>query len=307
MPRHKQPDRDNIDRTIDDYLVALKVRCRPKSVDRATYSLNHFKAFCQQHGLTHLKQLTRSVLRTFVLELRETKPWSHETVWTVTSTVKAFLRWCDREGIYKYPLREGDFPAKSKYDPKPLDEQEVQRLVQAASGKNWWDKRNVAILMTLLATGCRRSELLQMKVGDVERGYSVVVQKGGTNHYIHFTQTAIAAITDYLIALRRFYNLKLDPDMPLWWSIACRPLSENGVQMIFKHLSQRTGIKVWCHRLRHTSATLRLAQGASTEVVRQALGHRSPNAVLHYSRLAEKDKHDILEETDPARRIWFNR
>ncbi len=304
MHKQTQPRQDRLvtlREAVDDYLLVTRVSKSAKTLQRASYCLSKLLAWCNAQGITNLNHLTRRHLLTWSLSLQQ-EPLSRQTVWTLTSTVKAFLRWCEEEGlIASTPLKRGDFPSKPKPAPQPLTVGEIRTVLKQVDGKDWLAKRDVAILTVLLHTGCRRGELLQMRVGDVERGFSLVTQKGGRQHVLHLNEDCVKAIQNYLRALRLQRGIRLEAQDSLWLSRAGQPLTGNAVRLLFRRLSQQTGLHLYAHRMRHTSATLRLASGASTEVVRLALGHADTRSILSYVKLAQQDAGRLLNETSPLR------
>ncbi len=289
--------------TAEEYMALQRVVRSPKTAERVQYVMREFLEYCEQEGIQRVQQLTRPVLLKWVEHLKQTRS-NPSTVWTHTSTVKAFLNWCVKEDLLDMnPIKPGDFPSKPKPYPKPLTIGEVEHLIKTADGKHWIQKRNVAILTVLLHCGCRRNELLQMKVGDVERGYSVVTQKGGRQHRMNLNEECILAIQSYLRAYRIQTARRPGPDDPLWMALGDKPLRPDGVRIFFSRLSEESGIHVWCHRMRATMATLHLARGASTETVRQALGHSSLNTIYAYSKLANEDLAKLLDQTSPVKML----
>ncbi len=301
MKTQAQTQSEPLVQAIHDYLLVCRVSKSAKSVQRAEYALHTLMQWCHQRGITALHQLTRSELLTWCLALQQ-QPLSAQTVWTLTSTVRAFLNWCVTEDYLAHPpLKPGDFPSKPKPQPKPLSVAEVDRLLALADGKHWLQKRNHAMLTVLLHCGCRRSELLQMTAGDVERGFSLVVQKGGRPHTLHLNNECVQAIQSYLRALRRQKHVSLKPEDALWRANDGSPLTENAVRLLFARLSRQFGQRVWCHRMRATSATLHLANKQSTEAVRLMLGHSDSRSIQSYVQLAQADLARLLDETSPLK------
>lgn len=290
-----------IQQVVDDYLLVLRVSRSPKTVERAEYSLIKLLQWCNERNIVYLQDLTRRDLLMWSLALQQTFP-NGQTLWTLTSTVKAFLRWCEEEQLLtESPLKRGDFPSKPRPAPQPLTVSELKTVIQMADGEDWISKRDVALLTVLLHSGCRRGELIQMKAGDLARRFSFVEQKGGRQHVIHLGADCVKAIQSYLHALQVQAGVRLEPEDPLWIGQRGEPLTGNAVRLIFRRLSQKTGLRLYAHRMRHTSATLRLANGASTEVVRLALGHTDVRSIQSYVKLAQVDAARLLEETSPLK------
>jgi len=288
-----------LEEAIQDYLLVLRVSKSPKSTERAQWSLRKLQTWCHAHHIGNLQDLTRRDLLTWCLALQQ-ECRSKQTLWTVTSTVKAFLTWCEQEGLLPHAiLKRGDFPSKPKPAPQPLTVEELQAVLATATGKDWISKRDVALLTVLLHSGCRRGELVQMKAGDVVRGFSLVTQKGGRQHVIHLHAECVKAIQSYQHALLVQKGIRLKPEDALWIGQRGEPLTGNAVRLIFRRLSQQTGMRLTAHRMRHTSATWRLASGASTELVRLALGHADTRSIQSYIQLAQADASRLLAETSP--------
>lgn len=93
----------------------------------------------------------------------------------------------------------------------------------------------------------------------------------------------------------------LSPSDLLWRTHDNRPVDAERVALILRGWGNRIGIHLYPHRLRQTSATLRLAAGAPTEVVRRALGHSTEMALRHYVRLADSQQRALLEATSPVK------
>lgn len=233
---------------------------------------------------------------------RTGKPYAADTLAGACERLMALLNWAVEEGhLERIPLKRKELLKRPEPLPKPFTPEEVRTLLQKLSGKDWQSVRNRAIVITCLELGCRRGELLQMTVGDLKRGYSEVRQKGNRLHVMHLTTSAREAIQEYLHALRRDTGTVLDDAHPLWLNGRLRPMHGQDLRKAFERLSKRIGMRLYIHRLRATSATLRLAYGASTEVVRRALGHSTDRVLRHYVRLAETQQRTLMEQTSPTR------
>jgi len=204
-------------------------------------------------------------------------------------------------------VKEGDLPKPPSPNPKPLGVSELQRLLALAQGESWLARRNYALLATLIDTGLRRAELLQLRVRDVLAGVAVVKQKGNRYLRVYLSEATCLAIRAYLRAFTRETGRTLEPDDFVWRGADGRPLSPNGVRQAFRRLSAKAGERVYPHRLRATSITLRLAAGASTELVREAVGHTDERSLRHYAKLAEADRARLIRQTSPLNLLQGSR
>ena len=297
--------RESLVSLIKEYLDVLRTNRSRLTYEHAKYTLGLFESWCSQNGVQRLYELDRHKIRRYVQYLNGLGK-SKSTVWSYCCTVRAFLNWCVQEEILDDPVyRKGDFPAKPHPHPDPMTPNEILKLIDATKSARypWIAARDRAMIYVLLHTGVRRGELAQMKVGDVERMVSVVTQKGGRAHAIFLNGECVLEIRRYLRLYTREIGRDLSPNEALWRTLPDNPLSEHGIHQIFQRLSERTGIHVWCHRFRQTSATLRLSSGASTELVRTALGHCEERSILHYVKLAQDDIARLMDETSPLKAL----
>ena len=295
--------KDSLASVIREHLMYKRIRFKPKTAEHAEGTLKLFLQWCTENGITTAQQIDRQVIRRYVLYVMETVP-NRDTQWSFCCDLRTFLNWMVREEILPAPpYRPGDFPPKPKPRPKPLTVDEVRRLLAACedAGHKWIGARNRALIYTLLHTGMRRGELVQMTVGDVDRQTFTVTQKFDRPHVVHLNADCIAEIRRYLRLYARETGRELQPDEPLWWTYFQRPMDGYGVQIALLRLREKAGVHVHAHRLRATSATLRLALGASTELVRTALGHTDDRSLLAYVKLSQTDTAKLLDSTSPTR------
>lgn len=147
--------------------------------------------------------------------------------------------------------------------------------------------RDRAILMTLLDTGLRVSELVRLTLDDVDletQRLRVLYAKGNKQRVAAFSD-------DCGRELLRFLKVRGNEPGPLFCAsdghgslrqtVALRP---NGVKQMLRRLGRTTGLaKVHAHRFRHTFATWAIEQGARELDVQLLLGHSSPDMVRRYA------------------------
>ncbi|MCS7301437.1 MAG: tyrosine-type recombinase/integrase, partial [Fimbriimonadales bacterium] len=297
---------------LDAYLVYRRAVASVNTALQDERMLAFFRRYLQEtHGQhDNLRSLALGFIAWLktLRKIRSGQPYARDTLNCICERVYAMFRWAEEEGyIEKIPLKRKELIKRPEPLPKPFTPEEVRTLLQKLSGKDWQTVRNRAIVITCLELGCRRGELLQMTVGDLKRGYSEVRQKGNRLHVMHLTTSAREAIQEYLHALRRDTGTVLDEAHPLWLNGRLRPMHGQDLRKAFERLGKRIGMRLYIHRLRATSATLRLAYGASTEVVRRALGHSTDRVLRYYVGLSNKQQREAMELTSPIARILDKR
>ncbi len=180
-------------------------------------------------------------------------------------------------------------------------------------------KRDYAILLTLLLTGLRRSELANIRRGDIdERGdklYLTYISKGGARTVRNIPRKCWEAIQDYLAASTR----EIRDDSPLFVPVTKagiylkRYYGKNGgnehaitteaIRQMVAYYSRRAlgpGVKVTPHTLRHTAGTLLRKSGRSIEEVQSFLKHKRIDTTRRYLHVVECDDSEFGEDIAQA-------
>lgn len=169
---------------------------------------------------------------------------------------------------------------------RPFAPDDVQQLL-AACPPVPAGVRDRAILMTLLDTGLRVSELGQLNLDDIDlelMRLRVLHAKGNKQRVAPFSEVCRRDLVHYL-------NLRGDAPGPLFVGTdrhgklcAAASFRANGVKHMLRRLGEKTGMpKVHAHRFRHTFATWAIEQGARELDVQLLLGHSSPDMVRRYT------------------------
>ncbi|TAJ17194.1 MAG: phage integrase family protein [Dehalococcoidia bacterium] len=169
---------------------------------------------------------------------------------------------------------------------QPFSPEEVARILDAC-GDGEIGLRDRALIMLLLDTGARCSEVIQLTLTevDVENGRIRILHgKGNKQRVVPFARACQATIEAYLAVRGR------EPGALFWTTDghgAIRPgapLRIHGLQQVMRRLGSRAGVtKVHAHRFRHTFATWAIQHDARELDVQYLLGHSSPDMVRRYS------------------------
>ena len=168
----------------------------------------------------------------------------------------------------------------------PLAPGEVARLLAYCDTVTEMGRRDRAILLTLLDTGIRCAEAVQLDLGDcapAERRLLVRHGKGGKDRVVPFARRCADALAAYgadrgtapgpLFVAARYARLNA--------GVRLRP---NGLKQLLRRLGRAAGVpRVHAHRFRHTFATWAIAHDAREIDVQHLLGHSSPEMVRRYS------------------------
>ncbi len=166
--------------------------------------------------------------------------------------------------------------------PTVLTEVEAKALLEMAT-KTRNPQRDRLIVELLLKAGLRLSELLNLKVSDIEEDHGVTflkVKQGKGKK-----DRRIPIVDKQVLKNLRLYTKKIDGDNLLF------AISSRRVQYLIKEIAKKSGITkdVHPHTLRHTSATLYLKKGVNIESLRKTLGHSNLSTTQRYLQLTDFD------------------
>jgi len=240
---------------------------------------------------------------------------SPKTVNNAWGSLSVFWRWTTREFDIENPLRVK--PPKAHIKPiSPITMEEVEKLLKACEfaqerepynrcayrSSRPTKKRDKALILTLLDTGIRVSELCGIDVGDLDlnSGRILVTGKGKKSRYVYLGKLSRRAIWKYLA--ERFPKEKPKQDEPLYvdqWGL--RRLSGNSIRLLINRLGIKVGIEnVHPHRFRHTFAIQFLRNSGDVFTLQQLLGHSSLDMVRKYLQIAQLDLENAQRKASPV-------
>src|SRR5690349_17554691 len=212
--------------------------------------------------------------------------------------IRSWLRWIAREGLIKTDLSNGiTLPKLEQRLPKPIEPDELARLLQALPGESLIEKRDRALVQFLVTTGCRISEALALDRTDFPRNGNrlVVTGKGSKQRSVYLTADARSAMEDYLTA-------RTDASLALFINFDRsagddreRRLTSAGARYIVKQIRKEVG--AWSfkspHVARHTAATTLLeVTGGDVRLVQEVLGHANLNTLQGYTKIVDSRKQE---------------
>jgi len=228
---------------------------------------------------------------------------SRHSIWSAVVIVRAFFNWCVSEGILRVsPARRLKPPRLPRPQPKALEEEDIQRLLQAArSGKH--PERDEAILLFMLETGARLGAVANLKMDGflLDKGLARTWTKGQKEVWLFFDQPHTKE------ALRRWLAVRNPEKFP-----AKAPkdsvfgLTPEGLRMVFRRLKKRAGLRrrFSPHILRHTSAVMRVEQGVDPSTLQQIMGWEDIRMAEVYTRMARHRIKRLAQASSPVAALF---
>lgn len=180
--------------------------------------------------------------------------------------------------------------------PKPLSEDEVERLLAGVTGDEPVDRRDRALLEMLYATGARISEMCQLDLVDIDRQARLVrvFGKGSKERIVPYGRSAKQALDAWLQpggreAMAPLRWKRRGDAEALFLNRRGARLSRQAAWQVLNTVAQRVGLRdgVSPHVLRHSCATHLLEHGADLRVVQELLGHASIATTQVYTKVSQ--------------------
>ncbi len=294
---------------IEEFLTYLKVEKAYSENTRVAYKndLGQFLSFLSRRvelGVIDWGGVKRDHLVAYILHLKTEREYASTTVARKVAAIKSFFHFLVAEGFIKDdPTATLDSPRVKKYLPRAISQEDVEKLLDAASKKDTpRGLRDRAILELLYASGMRVSELVALNVSDVDLASASVrcFGKGGRERVIPVYQRAVEAVETYLNKGR--IHLLRDPEQKaLFLNQRGKRLTRQGLWLIVKGYVKEAGLSITVtpHTLRHSFATHMLRGGADLRNVQELLGHANIATTQVYTQVSNERLRQVYDEAHP--------
>ncbi|GAI72646.1 unnamed protein product [marine sediment metagenome] len=283
----------NLEENLESFLDYLSIErgLAQNTLISYRYDLIKYIDFLKKNKISSFKQTNKILVNNYFIYLRG-KDLRINSISRNLVAVKMFYRFLLMEGYIDEDITSLiEFPRVSKNLPHALSLREINLLLDKANFKGNLSLRNQAILELFYATGMRVSELIYLKINDInmENRMLKCLGKGSKERIIPFGNKAYQSLNLYLDKVRP--KLVKNPDEnALFLNNRGEKLSRQGVFYLVKLHAHKAGIekKVTPHTLRHTLATHLIENGADLRSVQEILGHSDISTTQIYTHVSRK-------------------
>ena len=241
--------------------------------------------FMEKMGITQVEKVTQTSLNSYILYL-EKEGKAASTISRELASIKAFFNYLFKERkINRDPAEFLKAPKIERKIPVILTKEEIQALLAQPGDTTAKELRDKAMLELLYATGIRVSELIGLKLEDVNMQIGYITCCDHTkNRTIPFGKEAKQALRTYLEKARSSL-LKGRTCEWLFTNCSGQPMSRQGFWKLIKFYGEKAGIQadITPHTLRHSFAAHLIGGGADIHAVQAMLGHGDTGASQMYA------------------------
>ena len=214
------------------------------------------------------------------------------------SSIKTFYVFLKKQKLIDtIPTEDIIVPKQEKNLPKSISEKEVETLLNSINGSSNIELRDKAMMELLYATGVRVSELVNIKLNDIDFNRRVirVIGKGSKERLVPFGEKAFIALNNYLASREKSITKEI------FLSNRGTGITRISFWNRVKFYLNRCGlsIEISPHTLRHAFATHILNRGADLRSVQMLLGHSDLSTTQIYTHIAKQRLSDVLKKHHP--------
>lgn len=299
---------------LDEHLRQLAVKGFTESTLQVRrVHIEMFLVWCGEHGITEPFEVTRPVLERyqrylFYYRKKNGEPLSFSSQHVRLTPLRVWFKWMTRQNyILHNPASELELPRLGFHLPPVLSEYEAELVLQQPNIAETVGIRDRAMLEMFYSTGMRRTELLRLKLPEIDRNNGLVTirqGKGRKDRVVPIGERALAWLDKYLREVRP--ELALDPDDgTIFLTAEGEPFSPNHLSALVRDYVEASGIgkSGACHLFRHTMATLMLEGGADIRYIQQMLGHAKLDTTQIYTHVSVRMLKEIHAATHPGAKL----
>lgn len=278
---HVVPYQSNVPDCYRVYMVAKKIEgMSPESMKTYNFYLTDFF----EHINRPFEQVTTNDIRIYLYETQKRTGISNRTLDGKRLVINTFMDWCWKEGYIPNNPCASIKPIKFEEKPRePLSSMELEIVRDAC--ENYRDK---AMIELFYSTGCRLSEMVNLKISDIDFASKEVHLFGkGSKHRTSY----LNAKAEYM--LKKYFELERPKDSisDSVFVIFRKPyngMQKGSIYARVKAIQKRSGIErsLFPHLLRHTMATTALNRGMNVAEVKEILGHEKLDTTMIYAKIS---------------------
>ena len=285
---------------FEKFLIREK-HASDNTVNAYMKDLEHFEGFVMSRGISGVTDVSNSDIVAYLMELKK-QGRSKSTVNRRLTSIRTFYKFLVREGrVKENPAEDIKSPRIEKKDIEFLSIDEVNKLMTLPD-ESIKGIRDRAILELMYATGIRASELIDMKLEDLNMrmGFVKCTGEHSKARIIPIGRPARHALEDYVYDARPVL-LKKSTSEKLFVNYAGESMTRQGLWKILKEYGEEAGLKIRLtpQVLRNSFAVHMLQNGADIKSIQELMGHEDIAATQAYLAVTKNRIKDVYDRAHP--------
>lgn len=290
---------DNESRYLNDYLEYLThiKKFSSHTVKAYRQDIRQFLDYFEENSLAVEKNTIRDYISVIFLRTK-----NKATISRKIYALKSFYSYLVKQGkLAKNPFDAVSSPKNEKKLPEILTESEMLSFLDKLPEETFLQVRNKAVFEFLYATGLRISELVNLRITDINFTDDMVrvLGKGKKERIVPFNENAKVMLLKYMDRARMQFKKPVDYIFLNAWG---RKITERAIEQIlhktFREMMD-SNKSVYPHLFRHSFATHLLQRGANLRVIQELLGHESLSTTEKYTNLNYSDLLNVYKKFHP--------
>lgn len=252
-------------------------------------------------------QISYEHIQEYLFQLSK-KKFSERSQARWISSIKSFFKYLVEDEVrVDNPATLLEGPKLGLYLPDTLSFEDVERIIRAININTDLGQRNQCMIEVLYGCGLRVSELIDLKISNInfKESFLKVDGKGDKTRFVPIADHTSNLITDYIRNVRAKYKINKKCEDILFLNSRGSAMSRVIVFIIIKELTEKAGInkKISPHTFRHSFATHLLQNGADLRFIQEMLGHSSITTTEIYTHLKNEQLRDVILNYHPRNKI----
>lgn len=290
---------------LEDFLKYIDLEKNDSKYTTLNYKLDieEYLEYCKEKNV-NFETISYKQARNYINYLYDEKEDKASTISRKISALRTYYRYLESLNIENYSFSLLKLPKKGKRLPKYFEYNELEELFDVPDINEPLGERNRLILEMLYASGVRVSELVNIKLEDINDNAKTIkiLGKGNKERIVYYNNITSKYLKKYLKDGRSILNT--NNSNYLFLNYKGGQLTTRGVEKILNSIIEKTALNkhITPHMLRHSFATHLLNEGCDLLSVQELLGHASLSATNIYTHITNDRLKDVYLKTHPRAR-----
>lgn len=292
-----------MERVIREFISYLHNTKKTSTNTEVSYQrdLKKMAAYLYSRGINSITEVTELDLQGYINDM-ERRQFASSTISRSVASIRALFQYlCKEDKIKKDPSESLKPPKVEKKTPEILSVEDVDKLLKQPDIMTPKGIRDTAMLELLYATGMRVSELLHLRIDDVNTEFGYVnCHDNGKERIIPIGSVSRKALIQYMESARPIF-VKDENEKALFTNCSGKAMSRQGFWKVLKGYADEAGIKgdITPHTLRHSFAVHMLQNGADVKSVQEMMGHSDISTTQVYLGMNMNKMRDVYMRAHP--------